>query len=324
MLTSRQFEVSTRVKLCGETIHINGQNLVPDKTKSYVEFRLSHGFPVVTSDLTCLHPNTVRNSYQSMLHQVFNLGHIMKSYDPEQNARDRILGTVVAVEFTGPYAGSNTNIPLQADRAKAPGIRGIAVMHKRAEGVDRILGGHQSGRRKWTVSMENMFSMETSSFLVRDEKNELCADWETPDDLKRLGWCHIPCVQAPDKLAECFDDKRVRIGSKWGKRDVLLMAGGLNGTIHYQGVGLAMVGKEPEAEVTTMMASGWSGTEIIDALDELVLPGEEDLTQPLRVFSRQLAGHFDPAAEDPAAITAEQVVEPVQALAQAIEDAVNS
>lgn len=299
MLISKQFEVSTRVQFCGGEIRIAGQTLRPDVSKSYVEFRLSHGFPVTTSDLTCLHPNTVRNSFESMLHQVFNLGHIMRSYNPEENARDRILGSIVAVEFTGP-TGSHA-ISLQGDRAKAPGIRAVAAMFKQAEGVDRILGGHQAGRRKWQVSMENMFNLEDCGFMVRDEKHELSGEWETPKDMADLGWAYVPCGSAPARLQECFDDKKVRIRGKWGRRDVLLLIGGLNGRIHYQGVGLTPLGKEPEAQVTSMMASGWSGTEIIDALEEgeLLLPGEE-VAQPLRAFAEQLAA-LEPAPEPPPA-----------------------
>lgn len=290
MLTAKNFEVSSRVAFCAkDAIQCGGATFTPDETKSYVEFRLSHGYPVTTSDLTCLHPNTVRNSYASMLHQVFNLGHIMKSYNPDEHARDRMLGSVVGVEFNGPHAGTRTSITLQGERTKAPGIRAVAVMHKQAEGVDRILGGHQSGRRKWTVSMENMFSMDSSGFLVRDEQQELSGEFATPTDLTELGWTYVPCTSAPEKLAECFDENRVKIKAKWGKRDVLLMIGGLNGKIHYQGVGLTPLGKEPEAEVTAMMASGWSGSEIIDDLDRPPLPGEEDELQPLRVFSQRMA-----------------------------------
>lgn len=301
--TARHFEVSSAVQFCADgAIEIGGQRLLADETKSYVEFRLSHGFPVTTSDRTCIHPVTVRNSFQSMLHQVFNLGHIMRAYNPDEHARDRMLGSIVGVEFTGPSHGG---IRVQGERAKAPGIRAVAVMHKLAEGVDRILGGHQSGKRRWTVSMENMFSLLDCSFLVRDEKSELASEFTTPEDLLELGWTHVPFSAAPEKLMDCFDGKKVAIKSAWGRREVLLLIGGLGAKIHYQGVGLTPLGKEPEAEVLSMMASGWAGAEMEDAglsalleplsemeyrLQSMLPPTFADIAEPLRSLGGRLAG----------------------------------
>ena len=45
---------------------------------------------------------TVANSYRSLRGKVLNFAHIMRSYDPERNMRDRIFGTVMAVELSGP------------------------------------------------------------------------------------------------------------------------------------------------------------------------------------------------------------------------------
>ena len=88
----------SRVSLCAErAIEIGGQVLQPDASTAYVEFFLSHAFPVTTVDRTGLHPQVVANSYRTMLHKVFDLNHLMKSYDPAHNLRDRVLGTVVAV-----------------------------------------------------------------------------------------------------------------------------------------------------------------------------------------------------------------------------------
>ena len=145
------------------------------------------------SDDPHMHPATVARAYQTMLHKVFNVAHIMKAYNPDEHARDRILGTVVAVEFPREPSGG---WKLQADKAKAPGIRAAAVIHKKAEWAEKIMGQHLSGRRPWTVSMEHMFYLDDSAFLVKDTK--LAEEFETPQDILDLGYTFVPFSQAPE------------------------------------------------------------------------------------------------------------------------------
>ena len=91
-------------------ITIAGETFVPDAATAYVEFFLSHAFPVYLDVAepgsepyrTTIHPATVANSYRSLRGKVLNFAHIMRSYDPERNVRDRIFGTVMAVELSGP------------------------------------------------------------------------------------------------------------------------------------------------------------------------------------------------------------------------------
>jgi len=241
--------------LNGGVVTCAGQQFEPDDTKAYVEFYLSHGFPVITSDRTAIHPQVVANSYPSLLHQVFNLGHVMKAYDPENNARDRILGSVVAVEF--PEAAGADGWKVQADPAKAPGIHGVAVMHKLAEGAAQILGQHRSGKRRWTVSMETQFLPEESGFLVGESDafgNDIgFAAEETPSDLRDLGYVYVPWGKA-GSVMEAWDEERTRIKPAYQSRQIVFLLAGLNGRVHYNGVGLTPWGKEPTAAIRQMVA----------------------------------------------------------------------
>lgn len=280
-LRSKSFEVTGQVQYCAEgVIEIAGQKLKADYCSAFVEFRLSHSFPVVTSAGTCTHPSTVAKSYQTMMHKVFNVAHIMKAYDPEQNHRDRILGTVVAVEFPREPSGG---WKVQGDKAKAPGIRAAAVIHKKAEWAEKIMGQHLSGRRPWTVSMENMFYLDDSAFLVKDTK--LAEEFITPKDLLDLGYALIPFAAAPEKLRDCFNEKKCEVTGQWGRRDVLFMCGGVGGDSFYEGVGITPLGKEPEAEISLMLASGMGGAELEDEEYAKILSparfiSEEDITLP--------------------------------------------
>jgi len=179
----------------------------------------------------------------------------MKAYDPENNPRDRILGSVVAVEF--PEAPGPDGWKVQADPAKAPGIHGVAVMHKLAEGVAQILGQHLTGKRRWTVSMETQFFLEESGFLVR-ESDGLASDVgfaaeATPGDLKDLGYLYVPWAKA-GPVMDAWDEDRTRIKPAYQARQIVFLLAGLNDRVHYNGVGLTPWGKEPTAAVRQMVA----------------------------------------------------------------------
>ena len=152
------------MSLCANAIDIAGVQLVPDGTKAYLDYTIAHTWPAITAYGTALHPGTVANSYRSMLHQVFNKAHLMKGHDTskekDQIPRDHILGSIVGVEFP--------NEPGYGWRLgkDSPHIRAVAVVHKAAEGVPKILGEHMSGRHKWTVSMEVDYHVLESGFVI--------------------------------------------------------------------------------------------------------------------------------------------------------------
>lgn len=258
--------------------------LAADRYTSFVEFYLSHAFPVITVDGIGIHPQVVANSFRSLLWKVFNLGHIIRSYDPDEHARDRIIGTIIGVDFPALPVGSN-GWKVQGSRSAAPGIRAVAVMHKQAEGVDKILGQHQSGRRKWTVSRENDYYLEDSGFLLKS----LETPWarSTPEDLAKLGYSYCPCIEAPDELLECYDPKQGKIRRQLNGAPVVLLLGGLNGSVQFKGTGLTPLGKEAEAEVGQMLASDAEpGGHILDEPEEGSMTEFLDPLKKLSDFSK--------------------------------------
>lgn len=251
------------IELCNAAIQIGGQTLEPDKTKAYVEFKLSHAFTkasrVVTAYGTAIHPGTVSNSHLSMLHQVFDLGHKMRAYDTskerDQIPRDYILGTIVGVDYPQPPA-AGWSVDLNA----APAIRAVAVIHKQAEKVPQVLGEHLGGRHKWSVSMEVDYSMLQSGFIVGNldaatqGQKEILKE-QTPPEFNQIGLGYVTVESAPDELLEAFSMKTRRVKGNWGKLPVTLLKGGINGQVHFMGVGLGRYGAEREAEVQQILAS---------------------------------------------------------------------
>jgi hypothetical protein len=250
-----------------------------------VEFYLSHAFPNFLDvpdpgeepARTAIHPETIANSYRSLEGKVLNLGHLMRAYNPQKNLRDRIMGTVMAVELAGPDGPLETpsdGWKVQADPDKAPGIRAVAVMHKNAEGVAAALESWRRGvtpfsDSEWTVSMENEAYLEEGGFLIKAEKlktETLKIEWweKTPADLQALGWTYVPWVDAPKALRKTLQDGG-QIALKtdnYEGHELLFLNGGLNGRLFYYGVALTPAGKESRARVVRMEASAESNLDL--------------------------------------------------------------
>ncbi|MDE2101794.1 MAG: hypothetical protein KGL39_31395 [Patescibacteria group bacterium] len=292
------------VSLCAKknSITIDGQTFTPDPDTAYIEFVVGHAFPVVTKYGTGIHPQVVANSHRSMLNKVFNLAHIMRKYDPNNNPRDRILGSIVAVEFPEMPEGG---WKVQANREDAPGIRVVAVIHKAAQDaaslIEKWFDDNAEGDAGWMVSMENEFDLKSSGFIVNNgrmgENSLENFHDDTPDDLKALGFVYVPCLTAPLKLLECLntdeDDERddetsTRVCRDYLGQQPLLLLNGLNGTMRFRGVGLCpagiATGMEPEAVVKRMLAAerGFNLDRVTQAFDDFgtLLRCEPHLPKP--------------------------------------------
>jgi len=260
---SRTCVVSERLELHEHAIEINGQRLVPDKTKAYVEFRAAHAFPVVTAYNSAFHAGTVANSFSSMRHQVFNFRHQMQQYFKNTDhpvQEDRILGSIVEVEFPRTPSGGWR----LTQREQTPSLRGVAVLHKRAKGVDRIIGQHQSGRVNWAVSVEVEYQLADSGIVLlpaddskklSEAQQELLAR-HTPKDFAEAGYGYVPFLEASDDLLECYDPETAggMFTQLWQGRQPITLIGGLDGACHFYGLGLVEYGAEPTAHVSTILA----------------------------------------------------------------------
>lgn len=233
------------------SVTLNGQVYVPDATKAYVEFRCAHTIPVETNYGTMLHPEVVSRSYRSMKDQQFNWEHQVKQHDREGIVRDRMLGSVVDVWFPSPGEGG---WKFTRDRSKAPGMHGVAVMHKMAEGADRLIGGHLSGRKKMSVSMEMDFLAPDSGFLV--DTTMAIEGWGvgTPANLRDAGWIYVPWGEAPEDLKSCWSDTKGKIVKDWRGKKVSLLCGGLESQVHFMGLGMVGTAMESEAAILRIAA----------------------------------------------------------------------
>jgi hypothetical protein len=241
------------LSVCHQTtdvIEMGGRKFVPDETKGYIDLRMSHSFPTFNAYGQGIHPHVISQSYKSLEHQNVNYEHHLVAYDKEKNTHDKILGTVLAVEFPRPL-GTTWRVPKTAE--EAPAIRAVASFTKLARGVDTIMGKHLSGRHTFTVSMEVRYNYKDCAFAVA--LNGKKPKHDTPDDIAEAGYEYIPWVDSEDDLLKCYSPTRNRITSDWQGRKVVQLLGGLDKPVHYSGLAIVQFGAERTAEILQMAAS---------------------------------------------------------------------
>lgn len=263
------------LRLCAAdapTLTCAGRTFTPDASTAYAEVFLSHAAPVMTRHGEGLSPWTVRRSYASLEGKPVNRDHRMVAYDPERIKADAIIGFTAAVEY--PWDGR-----LAATPDKATGIRCVVGLYKNASGMAGIIGRSQA-RGEYAVSMEVKYVNSESGFLIRAPG---LAPVSTPADWSNAGWSYVPSLSADQELLATRDWKkslmkgRARTGNAlcgWYKgQETYWLMGGLDGQVHYAGIGWVKYGAEPTARVGVMLASdtGVAGGEdpgrpIMDAL----------------------------------------------------------
>lgn len=248
-----------------------GRQLTPDPTRAYCRFEICYAYPVRTAYGASFHPGTLANSMDSMLHQVFNRSHKMKAYarpEDRDGVRDENFGSIVGVEFaTAPLGGWKINSPGQ------PHYEAAAVMHKQVSFVPKLLGEHLGGRHKWAVSQECNYIMADSGFVIERDDSKASKgcrevmDQYTPDEFKAARLAYVPVMTGadslcPDDLLDCFSFEQNRVVRDWSGQRVSVLKGGVNGRVHFQGVGMVRYGAEKEAQIQTLLANDPDAIEV--------------------------------------------------------------
>lgn len=220
------------------------KGLQPDNNKAYVGFRICKSLPYISGPemhgrYFGMHPEVLRQSYTSLLHQQMNLRHLLKAYGANE---DRIVGTVVGVSFPERRGGGKWEIP--GSEAEAPMIEAVAVLHKKAAGVAKLLGDHQTNRQPQSVSIEAVsktvliFNPGDGSFLT------------LADAVEAYG----------DKVVYRDEEKGWQAGKAEGGHQLAFIQGGLDGTVDFEGVGYTPNPAEKAAHITEVRAEledGW-------------------------------------------------------------------
>lgn len=251
---------SFRLVAAGDTLW---QGLKPDDYKAYVGFRVCRSLPHIAGPESHgryfgMHPQVLHNSKDGLLHQQTNLGHALKAYGA---TRDRIVGTILGVAFPDPRMRV-WELPEKA--SEAPFLEVVAVIHKAAEGVAKLIGNHQSSRQKSAVSIE---AEGTDAWIY----------WAKDRSFRTF-------KDALEEFPEAITKHEER-GWQAGKVDghqLVFTPGGQAGKVIFQGIGYTPTPADDDAKVTRIHAHGMDGLELAASMVQLDWePGMEVAWKPI-------------------------------------------
>lgn len=218
---------------------------VPDQWKAFMEFDICHTLPAVlgpvqAGNYIAFQPETIAASYASLCFQQLNLRHAIRQYSVdagnEDVSRDRIVGCIV---MTGV-----PRKPMNGYGTSQICIHATAVVFKLAEGVDRIIGQHLTGRKKQSVSIE-VITPPPNIGILRPSTGELHPILNLPEHFEA----------ALSDVGEGFP----HVGKIEGEQ--LLVIYGLNGNpVSLRGVGMTDNPAELAAKITSITAEAKAGS----------------------------------------------------------------
>ena len=215
----------------------------PDRWKAYMEFDICHALPVVAGPVAQgfyvgYTPVGLEGSHASLFHQQVNLGHILKAYELEDGVKnpkdDRIVGCTVATRFPKAPPGG---WKIGDDPATAPCIRACAVIFKLANGVNRLMGDHQTSRQKQSVSIEAITSYDNLGIYFPSRG---------PDQI-------IPLMELEEEaIIEALTLNPLSLAPVNGEQGVFVY--GINRPFDLRGVGITPRPAEAEAKIISFAA----------------------------------------------------------------------
>lgn len=252
------------VSLCAAdgAITLGTRTFIPDATVAYADVHFSHAVPAFNWYGEGLSPAAIQRGHATVWNKPVSLEHALHENMAQRQAGqpvtapDKTVGHVAAVEFLWSATGE-----LPASPVEAPGIRAVLALYKGAAGMTRVLGEHQSGKHRYTVSMEVWYARSDSGFLVRRPG---LAPGTTPEAWARQGWSYVPHPVAERELLATRDWKRNRMAGRtrdglrccgwWRDAETYWLMGGLEGPVFYAGLGWVRQGAEGASGVDTVVA----------------------------------------------------------------------
>lgn len=217
----------------------------PDRWKAYMEFEICAALPAITGPVSegfyvGYTPQTLEMSHESLVHQQMNLNHILKAYALEEGKKssggDHIVGCVVATYFPkAPMDGWK----IGDDPAAAPAIRGMAVIHKLADGVNRVLGDHQTSRKKQSLSIEAITQLDNIGIYLPSRG---------PDKI-----VPITSLAEDDPLLGVLELNPMKLGKVDGEQAIFVF--GMGRPIEMRGVGITPRPAEATAKIISFAAA---------------------------------------------------------------------
>lgn len=241
--------------------------VAPDVYSAYVRFSICKSLPNVMGPESAsgavfgVHPAVVARSFETLRYKQMNRGHQLKALG---KPADNIVGCVLGCAYPEEPEGGWT-IPESV--GAAPSISGLGVLFKQAQGVDKLLGEHQSGKHTWSVSMEMTYYYDEVG--IYDPVTRLAYDRA---DIPKMLWNYL----AEDEKGKLLVRKNAR------QVPLVLIPGGVSGNIWFSGVGYTKSPAERTASVDHIAAESREGMMVCEVAEApRWLPGMEAHWPPM-------------------------------------------
>ena len=194
----------------------------PNRKLAYVKAELCHSMPLFNSKRRGFTPQTLANSYKSIVNQLIDFEHRLKFYGA---ASDKICGAIAAVEIPEKiesFIAENKPVPMSI----------LFALFRKADGVEEALEEMAGEVNPWKTSMECEYSPDH------------CALW---DGEKATAW-----TEAPMEMKECVKQDTV---DDYASKPLYLLMGGMNGEVLFTGGALTKWPADKTAKVIQVAAN---------------------------------------------------------------------
>lgn len=214
--------VNSNASLVNESIEFAGKKYTPNRKLAYIKAELCHSIPLFNSKRRGFTPQTLANSYKSVVNQLIDFEHRLKFYGA---TTDKICGAIAAVEFpekVESFITENKPVPMSI----------LFALFRKAEGVEEALEEMAEEVNPWKTSMECEYSPDN------------CALW---DGEKATAW-----TEAPIEMRECVKQDTV---DDYASKPLYLLMGGMSGEVLFTGGALTKWPADKAAKVIQVAAN---------------------------------------------------------------------
>jgi len=217
-----------------------------DKWKSYLEASTLKAFPNVAGPAASgnylgNHAQVIARNHTSLHHQWLNLEHSIAAYGSN---RDRIIGAILSTHFP-PAPGGAMKWEMPASVEAAPAVSVLAVMFKLAQGVSTVMGQHMTGRKTFSVSIEQITDFDNLGiYFPSTQETVMMMDADT-ETLSAIGES---------------ESGGILLGKHPGTGEQLAFAyGGMDGEVDFRGLAVVERGADKKAFIARIEASAGEG-----------------------------------------------------------------
>lgn len=222
-----KYTTTAKLGLKKSAFAVNGIDYEPDDNKAYFTFTMLHAWPHVNGNRMSFSQKTLERSHKTVQFNLIDHEHIAEGNDgiPLWNGSE-VIGTMIDSYLE------------KSEETGALALKVVGVLWKRFEQSRKIIADIATGGKEWKISMEALYDMSDSGFMV--------------------GESFVYLDDADDKIIEAFDEGQ----SSYGNQPLTLMLGGTGEdgdldkpNVNFWGSALTLNPADSDAKIHSLVAS---------------------------------------------------------------------